>query len=145
MCQRTLAKITAQYRGDIRCELRRVRFQEPPDLGFVAQHRLDRKIFVMKPEYRFDHVRKRTVPDVVQQRRDANRGLVILRNVIFRAKPVQHPPREVKRPERMRKPRVLGALICKIRQPQLTYPPQPLKLRRVDQACNQIAFRRIDL
>ena len=60
-------KIAPQYRGDIIREVWRIRSQQPSDLGFAAQYGLDRKVFVMKPEYRFDHVRKRTVTNIMQQ------------------------------------------------------------------------------
>lgn len=40
----------------------------------------------------------------------------------------------------MSKTGMLGCLISKIRQPQLSDPPETLKFRRIDQANQQIAL-----
>src|SRR4051794_13544892 len=49
----------------------------------------------------------------------------------------------MKRSKTMSEPRMLGRLIGKIRQPQLPDPPQPLKLRRIDQRNNKPPLIRV--
>lgn len=46
-------------------------------------------------------------------------------------------------PEAVREPRVLGPLIGKMGKPELTHPPETLKLRRIDQANDQPTVRLI--
>ena len=56
--------------------------QHLPDLGLVAEDRLDRKVFVMEPQYRLDDVRERPVADVMQEGSHTYRGLVLGRDRI---------------------------------------------------------------
>lgn len=45
----------------------------------------------------------------------------------------------------MREARMLRRLIRKIRQPKLPYPPQPLKLRRVNQTNYELSLVRVSI
>src|SRR5262245_24541225 len=94
----------------------------------------------MKPEYRLDHVRERPVTDIVDQGRDPHGRLVPVVDLIAKAQLCDHPRRQVKCAEAVRKSRVLCRLICEIRKPQLPDPPQPLKLRRIDESDDQPAL-----
>src|SRR4051794_41011234 len=97
----------------------------------------------MKAEYRLDHMREGPVSDVMQQRRNSDCRLRMLRDVVREAQLRNEPLREVKRAQAVSKPRMLRRLISKIRQPKLAYPPQPLKLRRIDQPNNKPPLIRV--
>ena len=114
-------------------------------MGLITQYGVDSELLVMKTKDRFDDVRKRTVPDVVKQRGDPNSRPVLIADLIFRAKPVEDPCRKMKRPQTMRKPRMLGRLISKIGKPKLPNPPEPLKFGSIDKTRYKVAFRRPDL
>ena len=74
---------------------------------------------------------------------DANGDAVLARDLVFPRELVENPRRQMKRTQTMRKPRMLSRLISEIRQPQLPHPPQPLKLRRIDQLHQQPTLNRI--
>jgi hypothetical protein len=57
------------------------------------------------------------VADVVYKCRDADRRLLIGRDVIRSREPVKSALGDVKSAERVLKAAVLGALICKVREP----------------------------
>ena len=50
---------------------------------------------------------------------------------------------EMKRSKAVRKSRMLGRLIRKVREPKLSDPPQPLKLRRVDKRDDESPLSRV--
>src|SRR5690606_19308481 len=61
-----------------------VEFAKPTaDNGFFAFDGGDGEIFVMKIEYRFDHVRKRAVADIVKQCRAPNGDAVRVADLVF--------------------------------------------------------------
>src|SRR5580765_165852 len=125
--------VAANDRRDIAGETGRVFLQQAAHLGLIAQNRFDRKLLVMKIEDRLNYMRKRPVPDVMKEGSDPNGSLSLIRNLIAEPQFRDHSRRQMKRPQAVRKPRMLRRLIGKIRQPKLPDPPQPLKFGRVDQ------------
>lgn len=97
----------------------------------------------MKTENRFDNVRKSAVSDVVKKSGGADSRSRFSGNFIFRAEIVQSARRQMQRAQRMRKARMLRALIGKKRQPKLLDAAQTLKFSRINQANKQPAFSRI--
>ncbi len=79
------------------------------------------------------------MPDVVKHRGNPHGEIGIGFDLVPDPQPVESPRGQVKRPKRMSKSRVFGRLIGKISQSELTYPPEPLELRRVDQLRKQLA------
>src|SRR5687767_13162384 len=99
----------------------------------------------MKPENRFDDVRKRAVSDVVQQRRAAHGKLCFAGNLVAQIEFRQNPRRQMKRAQRMCKARMFRRLISKMRESELADSPQALKFRRIDETRKKPSFRRIGL
>src|SRR5689334_20250035 len=137
LSKRDILKVAPNDRRNSFGKAARVLAQQTADGGLAAQNSFDRKRFVMKAENRFDDVRKRPMPDVVEQRGGANCRPVFVRYLVFFSQPLKYPRSKMQRSETMRKPRMFRRLISKIRQPQLPDPPQSLKLRRVDQRNQQ--------
>ena len=94
----------------------------------------------MKIEYRFERVRKRAVPDVVQKRGNQDRRPRLVGNFIFAAELVENSRREMHRAEAVRKARMLRRLVSEMRQAELFYAPKTLKFSRVDQPREQLSF-----
>src|SRR5688572_5354800 len=90
-------------------------------------------------------MRKRPVPDVVQQRRRPHRGHISRSYRLRSTKFKKNSCRKMKRPKAVRKPRVLRPLIRKMSKPELPDSPQSLKLTRIDQLGNKLAFSRVGL
>ena len=118
-------------------------FKSLSDLGFAAQNSIDSEFLVVKIEDRFDHMRKRPVPNIVKQRRYSNRGLGVIRNVVAETQLRDHSRRKMKCPERMCEPGMLSRLIGKIGQAELAYSPQTLKFGSVDQRHDQASLGRV--
>src|SRR5690606_18310143 len=74
---------------------------------------------------------------VVEKSRHSDRQSILFRYLILSSKAIDNTSGEMKRPERMREPRMLGGLVRKVREPQLPHAPEPLKLRRIDQRRDQ--------
>ncbi len=79
---------------------------------------------------------------VVDQSRNANSRPFLARNVVLPGEPFKDARRQMKRSERMCKPRMLSRLIRKVGEAQLPDPPKPLKFRGIDQRDQKVAFRR---
>src|SRR5690606_36696811 len=101
------------------------------------------EVLVMEIEDRFNDVRKRTVTDVVQKRRNPDRGPVAVIYFIAVGEFGEDPGREVKSSQTVRKSRMLGPLISKVSQPQLPDPPQPLRFGCVDQPEDEPTHRTV--
>jgi hypothetical protein len=98
---------------------------------------------MMKPKDRFDNVRERTVADVVNECGDAYCSLETLGNIVGVSQLRDHPRRQMIRTQAMRKSRMLRTLICKIRQSQLSYPAQPLKLGGINERDDKSPLVRV--
>lgn len=73
------------------------------------------------------------MPDVMDQRGDADRGPVFSRDRIFRGKAIEDAGREVVCTQAMCEPRMLRALVCKMRKAKLPDAAKPLKLGGIDE------------
>jgi hypothetical protein len=74
------------------------------------------------------------VSDIVKESGDANGSLILLGDPIGGSQAGNDPSGEMESSQRMRKARMLGSLISKMREPELTDPAQPLKFRSIDQS-----------
>jgi tetratricopeptide (TPR) repeat protein len=83
------------------------------------------------------------VPDVVQQRGAPHRDPLFVGDAVIGRQLGENPRREMKRAEAVRKARMFGSLIRKMRQTELPDTSQALKFGRVDQADEQPALVRI--
>lgn len=79
----------------------------------------------------------------MQQRGNSDGGLYLIRNLIGKTEFRDSAGREVKCSKAVGKPRMFGRLIRKIREAKLPYPPQPLKLGRVNERDHESALVRI--
>ena len=96
-----------------------------------------RHLFVIQRADLLERVRERVVPDIVQQRRDANvraSAFTDVAQVTALLEQRQRTARQGIRAERVLETRMAGARIYQKRQPELSHVPQPLEGRCVDQA-----------
>jgi hypothetical protein len=78
-----------------------MRVEHLPDLGVFAHDRFDRKSLVVEPKDRLDHMRKWSMPNVVQQSRNPNGRIVLITYVVFGTKTIEHPRCEMLSAQRM--------------------------------------------
>ncbi len=145
MTEGVRSEFVSYDRGNIASERVGVGCEQPADSCVLTQDSLYRKVLVVKTEYRLDHMREGPVTDVVQERRDSNRCLNPFRDVMRDPQFRNESLGEVKRSKAVRKSRMLGRLVCKVRETELSDPPQPLKLRRVDQRNDKPSLRRVGI
>src|SRR5690606_32204664 len=106
-------KLASDDRGNVGGQAFRMALEQPPDLRYVAQYCLDREVFVMKPEYRFDHMRERAVTYVVEKSRHSDRQSILFRYLILSSKAIDNTSGEMQCPQAVREAGMLGGLIRK--------------------------------
>ena len=97
----------------------------------------------MEAEDVLHDVRKRAVTHVVQKRGRARRRAILFADRVIFAEPVEHARDEMEHAKRVREAGVFRALIGVEREAELLDAAQALKLRRVDEAHEQLPFARV--
>src|SRR6478672_2858465 len=99
-------------------------------------------MFMMKVQHLFHHMRKRTVPNIVQQCSSACCNSILRINGVAFTKSIEHPSHQMESAERMSEARMFCALISEQSEAELLDATQSLKVGRVDQLHHQLAFVR---
>jgi hypothetical protein len=105
------------------------RLEHAGELAILGDDPRPPALVIVAREHVLPRVRERPVPDIVEQRRD----LHVARERGIELEPPRHALRDVKRTERMAKPRVLRARIHEPREPHLLDPTQPLHRVGIEQ------------
>ena len=111
------------------------------DFGAFILNDATGPVFVMKVKDLFNDVRKRPVPEIMQQSAGATDDAGLRADLVMRAEQVQGPRHQVHNADGMRKAAVFRALVSEQRDAELFDAAQTLKLCRIDQHDDQAIIR----